>query len=403
MSWLGGYKSSAAKEAEARKQEAEARETKRKELEAARLSRAKQRSDRQKQLQAAIESRREADQALQELQELDPSIFEGESGTPGEISLEILEDEMPEDEVVVDFEDENGADDARALQEACRSLERFQWDHDDLSFTFNQLETSMASVGAKKQYTKFRVLSQILPKKYIDQLKPVLRKKETEFQGNAYKILKNEILRIFGPRPEAAIDRALNRVMVDTPSQLARELANDICKHNLECDCCPAVVMSLWKRHLPGQVRAGIAHCNLSKATFDATTQLADDIWSANRPSASVAAITTPVPSSLDETQPALPYPTPEVSAIRSGRGRGGNRGRGRGRGGRNNGQASGGQASSGQASGGQASRHKGARHPDLPAGEWSGCQMHFRWGRGAFFCSEPGTCPWKNVFAPKK
>ena len=46
--------------------------------------------------------------------------------------------------------------------------------------------------------------------------------------------------------------------------------------------------------------------------------------------------------------------------------------------------------------------RQKGTKHPDLPAGDWTGCQMHFKWGRSAFFCSDLGACPWRNVFAPK-
>ena len=125
-------------------------------------------------------------------------------------------------------------------------------------------------------------------------------------------------------------------------------------------------------------------------STFNSITQLADDIFESNAPSgASVSAVT----SQLNETQPAIAYPVPEVSAIQRGRGRGGrgNRGRGRGRG-----------SSQGGASGGAAPKHKGTKHPDLPAGEWSGCSMHFRWGRGAFFCAEPSTCPWKDIYSPK-
>ena len=55
---------------------------------------------------------------------------------------------------MVDFEDQNEADDAKALQEACRNLDRFEWDQNDLTFTFNQIETQMAAVGVKKQFTK---------------------------------------------------------------------------------------------------------------------------------------------------------------------------------------------------------------------------------------------------------
>ena len=86
--------------------------------------------------------------------------------------------DMPDDAVVVDFEDENGVDDDRALQESCRTLEKFSFDLSDLDFTFNQVEIKMSAVGARKQYTKLQALSTILPKNVIDQVKKLLRKKK---------------------------------------------------------------------------------------------------------------------------------------------------------------------------------------------------------------------------------
>ena len=90
-------------------------------------------------------------------------------------------------------------------------------------------------------------------------IKKFLRKSETEFPNkDSYKQLKKEILRIFGPRPETATD------LVGPPSSLARELKDDICQHELDCDCCPAVISYLWKKQLSAQVRAGIAHLKMS-------------------------------------------------------------------------------------------------------------------------------------------
>ena len=151
-------------------------------------------------------------------------------------------------------------------------------------------------------------------------------------------------------------------------------------------------------------VKARIAGHRLSKDTFNEITELADDTFESSAPTASVAAVMAgsvpaqagATPSSLDQTLPALQYSTvPEVNAIRTNRGgRGGRRNfRGRGfRGGGGRGASS--------STGGQ--RHPGSKHPDLPAGEWTGCQMHFKHGKSAFFCSEPGTCPWKHVFLPR-
>ena len=306
-----------------------------------------------------------------------------------------LGDQPAEDAAMASFETENGTDDANALQSSCRAMEKIEWDDNDVEFFFAQTEIKMASHGVKKQFTKFQALSTTLPKKVIDQVKPLMRKKETDFTSNdSYLLLKNEIMRIFGPKPEASVDRALTRVLVDTPSNLARTLVNDICKHELDGCCCPAIVLSLWKRQLPTSVKAGIAGMKLTKDTFNATVTHADEVFDSVNPSgatASVAAIKAQ--PSLDQTLPALQSSVvPEVNAIRGGR----NRGRGRGGRGRGRGQAP------SAPSGPSGPKHKGAKHPDLPSGDWTGCQMHHRWGRGAFFCSEPGTCPWRNVFAPK-
>ena len=164
---------------------------------------------------------------------------------------------------IVNFEDENGTDDNRALQEATRALDKLQWNDCDVPFFFAQAEIKMGSVGAKKQFTKFQVLSSILPPKVIEEVKDLLCLQETEFTDNdAYKQLKTEVLRIFGPKPEDAIERALSRVLVGKPSQLARALVRGICKKKLRgCGCCPPIVMALWKICLSTAVKAGIAHC----------------------------------------------------------------------------------------------------------------------------------------------
>ena len=314
---------------------------------------------------------------------------------------------------IIPFDTEDGADEAGAMREACARVEKVEWDMTDLLFVFTQLETKMASSGVKKQFTKFQVVSGVLPKRILDQVKSMVRRNEAEFPNkDAYKLLKKEILKIFGPKQEAAIERGLSRVLTSTPSELARQLVNDLCKHELTCDCCQAFISTLWKRQLPGNVRAGIAHITFSKQTFDAIVTLADDIFLSTKASSTVAAIQSsaaaPPTASMDETLPAIPYATQEVNAVsrgrgqgwRGGRGRGGRNNRGGGRGGQN-GQNN--QQQSGGASGGQNPRHKGTKHPDLPAGDVNSyCSMHFKWGRSAFFCSEPGTCPWKNVFKQK-
>ena len=67
-------------------------------------------------------------------------------------------------EIMANFEDENGQDDDGALQNGLRQLKNFEVDMNDLDFTFNQIETKMQANGVKKQYTKFQILADIIPK-----------------------------------------------------------------------------------------------------------------------------------------------------------------------------------------------------------------------------------------------
>ena len=79
------------------------------------------------------------------------------------------------------FEKEDGKDDAKALQEACKTLERFEWMEDDLLFWFSQVEIKMAQCGVRKQFTKFQVLATIILRRIIEEVKPLLRKTEADF------------------------------------------------------------------------------------------------------------------------------------------------------------------------------------------------------------------------------
>ena len=54
---------------------------------------------------------------------------------------------------------------------AKRNVERIEWDDNDVAFFFSKVEIKMSAVGVKKQYTKFQVLSTVLPKKVEDQVK----------------------------------------------------------------------------------------------------------------------------------------------------------------------------------------------------------------------------------------
>ena len=273
-------------------------------------------------------------------------------------------------------------------------------------------------------------------------------KKESEYPArNGYKLLKDEILRIFKQGEEVAFERAMGRVMSGTPSQLARALVNDLCDHNLRGCCCKKFIFGLWRRSLPSGVKAGIAHIKFSAETFNEILDLADKIWSSNRPPVIATSVAAVADQSFSQPPPSVEAPLvyhnpdmafhpaynsqmhvdPEVAALAfrggfrgqgrgyfrgQGWGRGQNSGYGRFNGGNNRGGRGfggrGGGSGGGQPSqaGGQAAgdktkyskqnpRHTTPRHSDLPP--FGVCKKHWDHGKSAKWCLEPKTCEWKN------
>ena len=174
----------------------------------------------------------------------------------------------------------------------------------------------MLSCGVKKNFTKLQVMSTILPEHVINAVKPILRKQENEFPDkDGYKKLKNEVFRIFGSSQEVAFEKAMSRVLSGLPSQLARDIVNDMCVHDLDGCCCSKWVFGLWRRQLPSGVKQRIAGMEFNKETFDEVTKLADDAYMSTKPSVSVAALTSNPPSTLPKTQPPAGFSLPPTTS----------------------------------------------------------------------------------------
>ena len=281
----------------------------------------------------------------------------------------------------------------------------------------------MTTAGVKKNWTKFQVLTTVLPASVQDELISVLQKSETDFpQNNAYKILKNKILKIFGQTEESRFERALQRTLTGKPSQLARALVNDICDSELEGCCCSRAVATLWKQKIPLACRQAVAHFKFNKENFDNIVGVADSVFQSSRPSGvTVAALQsnstfqTPVNPTPHETAFVAP-PNPDdpvqvaaqsiVAAVQNFSKRGQGQSGGRGRGGRGNGRGGRG-AGRGSGQGGQGGQSgKGHRwsnlkkHADNPPN--SVCKKHYVFGKSAHWCEEPASCPWKDFWIPK-
>ena len=325
--------------------------------------------------------------------------------------------------VIMAFEDSNGTDDDKALNNALRVLERFVFDVNDIKFTFQQIEIKMTSAGVKKNFTKFQILSSIIPKHIQDEVKSLLSKGEAEFtDNNAYKLLKQKILKIFAPSEESRIERALQRTLTGLPSQLGRVLVNDICDHELDGCCCRRVVSAIWKRALPIPVRQAVSAIAFDKDNFDTIMGIADSVFNSSRPTGvTVAAVEQPAqtashfqtphnPSPLDTafvvSNPGDPIQAAAQSIVAAVQRAGGGRGRGsggRGRGGRGSQRSRGTGRSGGSGSGQSRGGHRWAnlqRHSDMPP--LSTCKKHYVYGKSAHWCEEPASCPWKDFFVPK-
>ena len=341
--------------------------------------------------------------------------------------------------IMVDYDAEDGTDKADAMFKAITALKGYKWEPTDLNYYFNQVEIKMQTQGVLKQWTKLQVITTILPENVLSELKPILRKKESEFTDkNSYLLLKNEVLRIFGQPEEARFERAMGRVLTDQPSQLARALVDDLCDNELQGCCCRRTVGGLWKRQLPSGVVQAIADTPFDAANYRSVLQTADNVFKSTKRNVipGVAAVAPPsFPGQFSDTGPtgtldtafhqSFPDSGQAIAAYSYGRGggrggrgswRGQGQGQGRGtsrgqRGGRGGNQSfrgtgsarGGGGASGGNGGGAQRNahpRHKTPRHADQPP--WESCFRHWTHGKSAHFCMEPGTCPWKDFYIPK-
>lgn len=323
-------------------------------------------------------------------------------------------------------------EDDKALDNAIRAMQRLEFDEKDLQFFFQQAELKMKAAAIKAQYTKFQALTAILPRKVQEAVKSLLRKQENELGNTPYKSLKTKIFQIFGPPKNAAFERAMSRVLSDTPSQLCRSLIDDMCDHELVNCCCHKWIFGAWNRQLPTACRLAIADMEFNAANLEAILKAADSAYMANKPLAShsrIAAVSVVTPADTTPFDEAFHQEFDsegQVAALsyrgfrggrggrggrgsRGGRGQGGQGGQGgqngqnRGQSNRGNGQNRGGNRGGGRGGGqGQGGHpwHQGPRHADGPPLEV--CVKHWLHGKSAHWCQEPVTCPWRDYYIPR-
>ena len=306
-------------------------------------------------------------------------------GFINQVPVEELGAEAPPNNLVAmaNYDQENGVDDDNAFSNA-RDV-KLPFNKHDIRLWFSLIESKMQFAGIKKQWSKRQVLIQLIPAEYHNDFKQYLIQQQADAGDQAYYVLKQAMLKQFGPKQADGFDKAIARVMTGTPAQLGRQIVNDICpgiRPMSGCHCAQ-IVLGIWRRSLPSVVRNQIADMEFSAATYEAVFDKADSVWSAN-------AANTSVVSALSKDKEVA------ASSFRGGRGgRGG--GRGQPSGTRGGGQNRGG-GQGGGAQGGQSGR--GPRHPDNPP--QNSCKLHWKFGKAAWRCGDRHSCPWRDFESPK-
>ena len=283
---------------------------------------------------------------------------------------------------------------------------KIKFDPTDVKYSFNSIESQMKKFGINTQWDKKDALVTTLPQEIIDEVKPILRLSEAEQGDHIYKDLKNEIIQLYGPKPEEAFKKAMALKMTGKPSAFGKQLLHIICPGSkpMEGCHCDKMIFGFWDAQLNSAIRTKLAGLEFNKDTYQEMFKLADQAFLANggsaRPQPSVVAAVTsssPAPTASDDN--------PQVAAVSRG-GRGGRGGRGRGgRGGRGRGGSAPPQNSSQSSPSSSSSskpHQKGPQHPDLPSSASWACAQHWKKGRNAPYCSDPLVCKWVSVVAPR-
>ena len=302
-----------------------------------------------------------------------------------------------------DVADETDLKDA-ALE--ARSIQ-LKFDRKDIKAWLQRLEIRLEFVGVKSQWLKRLCLENVLPEDIAHCCNEYFVKTKTNAGAHIYKDCKVRLLKVHGPKPEEDVKKALGYVLTGPPSEGAKDLAQLICtkdKKLTDC-CCAKTVGALWRELLHPTVRAAVAGLDL-KTQFDQVVEKADQVQDTIKTAPAVAATTatgtrpktTQKPADLDTSAdaPALdqnPTLVEQVAALNKQvkalkkpfKGKGGR----------------GAQQNRGGAAGRPQPRRGTNPHPDGPPD--NACDIHWRFGRSAFYCLAPSQCPWSHITNPQK
>ena len=321
---------------------------------------------------------------------------------------------------MTNFEDENGTDANDAQQKM--SQVKLEFDRKNIKKWIKRLEIRLEFCGVKSQWLKRVCLENMLPATYCECIGELFEKEKSEAGETIYKECKTQLLKVHGPRAEDDFGKAQTMVLTGLPSDAAKKLKELICQktHKLD-ECCGATAISkLWRDMLPRDVKNAVANLDLT-TQWELAMTTSDAVYRANTSNTAatpVAAVTTAVNNAAAALNNATPADldtsadTPAFQAVNQlaidlaafsksfktkSQGRGANNSnRGNGRGNRQNRGAAGKPQPKQQTPQSTTS----GPHPDGPPD--NACPIHYKHGRGAYFCAARSTCPWKDIIAPR-
>ena len=256
-------------------------------------------------------------------------------------------------EINMAYDQENGTDGEGATK-AVFNIKQ-ECDPKKIKMWFQILENKMQFAQIKAQWTKLQVLTTVLPAELLTHIEAFAAVPQASAGSKCYYDAKSRLINIYGDKPHESYEKAIELVIVTTPSELARKIIDLICEHKqkpLQDCCCAKVVMGIWLKQLSPQVKQAIAPMRLGEGKMEETFRVADAVHRSMK--TEKQSITQPV-ATIVTTEKTLP-----IAALQQARGR-------------------------------------GKRHADNPP--QGSCRQHWRFGKSAYYCrgTESSPCPWKE------
>ena len=193
---------------------------------------------------------------------------------------------------------------------------------------------------------------------------------------------------MYGLKPKDTYKKALGRVLVGLPSQLGKQLVDDVCDRPIKLRgcCCHKAVNALWSNQLPVNICQHISNYDFNSDTYLDVFEAADKVYLSSRNVTSVAALTSaaaapgfsinasennPLNTAFSEKQQVSAVSKPPKKPKKEKKNK-------------NQGQQG----------------RKGPRHSSNPP--HTCCDNHFVHGAESWFCQKPLSCPWKDKVVEK-